>query len=172
MKTGEKYIVEIGEIIRGYGNKEDDPARVSEPLAKIKGFNSLVFDENGLKKLKKLEETEQGETIEKCIKELHELKDSLEKNIETYKKRLSDAEQEITSNAKAMTTNANAGEYLIRCRDCARWEREDAYSHVGYCSEHRFVKDYRDIEVGIHPKTEEDFFCADGFKNFGENEDE
>ena len=47
MKVGEKYVVEIDEIIEGH-----DGIR----LAKIKGFNSLVFDKNGLDKLEKVDE--------------------------------------------------------------------------------------------------------------------
>lgn len=47
MKVGEKYVVEIDEIIEG---------RDGTKLAKIKGFNSLVFDKNGLDKLEKVDE--------------------------------------------------------------------------------------------------------------------
>lgn len=53
MKKGDKYIIEIGEVQTHYddnGNKY--------PLARIKGFNSLVFDEYGLKKLEKVEDKE------------------------------------------------------------------------------------------------------------------
>jgi len=49
MKVGDKYVIEIEEIIRGYGNAEDD--HVHEPIARIKGFNALVFDKYGLEKL-------------------------------------------------------------------------------------------------------------------------
>ena len=45
MKAGDKYIIEIEEVI-GSDNS---------PLAKIKGFNALVFDQNGLDKLVKLD---------------------------------------------------------------------------------------------------------------------
>lgn len=65
MKVHEQYVVEIEEIIQGYMNKEEDPAHVTEPLAKIKGFNALVFDRNGLGKLKKVDE-------DFCIKYLQE----------------------------------------------------------------------------------------------------
>lgn len=40
MKSGERYIIEIDTVVDG--------------LAKIKGFNALVFDENGLNKLEKV----------------------------------------------------------------------------------------------------------------------
>lgn len=51
MKQGDKYIIEIAEVQTHYddnGNKY--------PLARIKGFSSLVFDEYGLGKLEKVEE--------------------------------------------------------------------------------------------------------------------
>lgn len=65
MKVHDQYVIEIEEIIRGYMNKEEDPAHVTEPLAKIKGFNALVFDKNGLNKIKKVDE-------DFCIKYLQE----------------------------------------------------------------------------------------------------
>ena len=46
MKAGDKYIIEIEEVIGSDSN----------PLAKIKGFNALVFDKNGLDKLTKLDD--------------------------------------------------------------------------------------------------------------------
>lgn len=46
MKVGEKYVIEIDRLYSGAFYPE---------LAGIKGFNSLVFDENGLSKLKRLE---------------------------------------------------------------------------------------------------------------------
>lgn len=56
MKVHDKYVIEIGEIVCGYKNDPEAPANVSEPLARIKGFNALVFDQNGLGKLKKVDE--------------------------------------------------------------------------------------------------------------------
>lgn len=53
MKKGDKYIIEVSEVHTHYddnGNKY--------PLARIKGFNSLVFDEFGLGKLEKVEDKE------------------------------------------------------------------------------------------------------------------
>ena len=45
MEVGERYIIEISDVITtNNGN-----------IAKIKGFNALVFDENGLEKLEKAE---------------------------------------------------------------------------------------------------------------------
>ena len=42
MKVGDKYIIEIEEVIRRNGAPQ---------IARVKGFNALVFDKNGLEKL-------------------------------------------------------------------------------------------------------------------------
>lgn len=54
IKVGDKFIVEIGQVISGryIGDGGADNA-----LYLIKGFNSLVFDENGFSKLDKYEES-------------------------------------------------------------------------------------------------------------------
>ena len=54
--VGDKFVIEIGEVFVNGLSFEND----SKPceLYRIKGFNSLVFDENGLDKLKKLEKSE------------------------------------------------------------------------------------------------------------------
>ena len=49
-KKGDKFIIEIGEVIPGHGT-----------LYRIKGFNTLVFDEHGLNKLERYTETPSGE---------------------------------------------------------------------------------------------------------------
>lgn len=55
-KAGDKFIIEIGEVFKttgtymAYGCEE-------ESLYRVKGFNSLVFDDNGLNKLEKYEPT-------------------------------------------------------------------------------------------------------------------
>ena len=53
MKVHDKYVIEIEEIIRGYGNNPEveDPLGVCSPLARIKGFRTLIFDQDGLDKL-------------------------------------------------------------------------------------------------------------------------
>lgn len=51
-KVGDKFVVEIKEI---FENDADDIIHEKE-LYRMKGFNSLVFDTNGLKKLEKVEE--------------------------------------------------------------------------------------------------------------------
>lgn len=53
MKVGEKYVIEIDKTLVA---REAEPLVTHTLLAKIKGFNSLVFDENGLSKLEKLED--------------------------------------------------------------------------------------------------------------------
>jgi hypothetical protein len=53
-KVGDKFVIEIGEVYSNGLPFADD----NEPctLYRIKGFKSLVFDENGIDRLEKLEE--------------------------------------------------------------------------------------------------------------------
>lgn len=59
-KVGDKFIVEIGEVFKAtgtymaYGCEENE---YEENLYRIKGFNSLVFDDHGLNRLEKYEPT-------------------------------------------------------------------------------------------------------------------
>ena len=56
--VGDKFVIEIGEVYSsGLPFANDDEPSI---LDRIKGFNSLLFDENGLDKLKKLEKSELG----------------------------------------------------------------------------------------------------------------
>ena len=56
-KVGDKFIIEIAEV---YENELSGiysfKATTSEPLYRVKGFNSLVFDKNGLDKLEEIED--------------------------------------------------------------------------------------------------------------------
>ena len=52
-KVGDKFIIEIAEVYENVLNGIDALA-TSELLYKIKGFNSLVFDENGLDRLEEV----------------------------------------------------------------------------------------------------------------------
>lgn len=59
-KVGDKFIVEIDEVFKGrttYGKDDQGRYEHNERLYRMKGFNSLVFDENGLSKLEKYEES-------------------------------------------------------------------------------------------------------------------
>ena len=54
-KVGDKFIIEIAEVYENVLNDIDVfEAATSEPLYRIKGFNSLVFDKNGLDKLEEV----------------------------------------------------------------------------------------------------------------------
>ena len=56
--VGDKFVIEIGEVYSsGLPFANDDEPSI---LYRIKGFNSLLLDENGLDKLKKLEKSEVG----------------------------------------------------------------------------------------------------------------
>lgn len=52
MKKGEKYIIEIAEVHTHY----DDNGK-EFPIARIKGFSSLVFDQKGLDKLERVKDS-------------------------------------------------------------------------------------------------------------------
>lgn len=62
--VGDKFVVEIGDIFEQDG----------ETLYRIKGFKSLVFDENGLKKLVSLEEATNVNEVWELIKFLNNTK--------------------------------------------------------------------------------------------------
>ena len=54
-KVGDKFIIEIAEVYENVLSGVDVfEAATSEPLYKIKGFNSLVFDKNGLDRLEEV----------------------------------------------------------------------------------------------------------------------
>ena len=52
-KVGDKFIIEIGEVFKATGTY----MACGESLYRVKGFNSLVFDDNGLNRLEKYEPT-------------------------------------------------------------------------------------------------------------------
>lgn len=52
MKKGDKYVIEIGEV-----EYFEDDNGVNYPLARIKGFSTLTFDEKGLDRLEKVEDS-------------------------------------------------------------------------------------------------------------------
>ena len=66
----DKFIIEIEEIIKGYGNNPETPDIFNLPvLHRIKGFNALVFDEHGLNKLTKVNPQTKIEDIDDMIAE-------------------------------------------------------------------------------------------------------
>ena len=52
--VGDKFIIEIGEVYNGDISENSNP----KELYRIKGFRSLVFDNNGLDFLEKIEDVE------------------------------------------------------------------------------------------------------------------
>ena len=52
-KKGDKFIIEIADVIKGHDN-EEGPFSDPPVYYRIKGFNALFFDDNGLNKLKKI----------------------------------------------------------------------------------------------------------------------
>lgn len=59
MKKGDKYIIEIAEVEYFEGDND-----ISYPMARIKGFSALTFDQRGLDKLEKIEDSEPVEEKE------------------------------------------------------------------------------------------------------------
>ena len=65
-KVGDKFIIEIAEVYENVLNSVDVfEAATSEPLYRIKGFNSLVFDKNGLDKLEEVADKKEFYCIRK-----------------------------------------------------------------------------------------------------------
>lgn len=59
IKVGDKFVIEVGEII---------PDKNGKPLYKIKGFNTLVFDDVGISRLMKKSNLTGPEAIRKAWK--------------------------------------------------------------------------------------------------------
>ena len=59
-KVGDKFIIEIEKIYESSLKGIDVLEDMTEPLYKIKGFNSLVFDKNGLDRLEKVADKKNG----------------------------------------------------------------------------------------------------------------
>lgn len=67
-KIGDKFLIEIEEVY-----ESEMPFSSPDELFKVKGFNSLVFDKNGLDKLEKIDEyTARAETVSEILTEKYE----------------------------------------------------------------------------------------------------
>ena len=67
-KVGDKFIIEIEKIYESSLKGIDVFEDITEPLYKIKGFNSLVFDKNGLDKLEEVADKKNYVTTENvCV---------------------------------------------------------------------------------------------------------
>jgi len=51
---------------------------------------------------------------------------------------------------------------VVRCRECAHWERYDNTAGCGYC--HKVKFEYGENGYVFNPVKEPDFYCADGRK--------
>lgn len=73
--VGDKFVIEIGEVLAGYKNNPEtvNDGGITTVLHRIKGFNSLVFDKNGLDKLQKLNPEMKIEDIDDMLAE-HDLR--------------------------------------------------------------------------------------------------
>ena len=63
-KVGDKFIIEIEKIYESSLKGIDVFEDMEEPLYKIKGFNSLVFDKNGLDRLEEVADKKNGITTD------------------------------------------------------------------------------------------------------------
>lgn len=81
-KPGDKFIIEIEDIYQAANDDSNLIDPIPFELARIKGFNSLVFDEKGLNKLKRYEEPKK-EDIQKGDEVCFE-NDSSVKFVATY----------------------------------------------------------------------------------------
>lgn len=63
-KVGDKFIIEIEKIYESSLKGIDVFEDMVEPLYKIKGFNSLVFDKNGLDRLEEVADKKNGITTD------------------------------------------------------------------------------------------------------------
>ena len=59
-KVGDKFIIEIEKVYESSLKGIDVFEDMEEPLYKIKGFNSLVFDKNGLDRLEEVADKKNG----------------------------------------------------------------------------------------------------------------
>lgn len=107
-KVGDKFVIEIEETICGYGNNPDDIGHITEPLHRIKGFNTLVFDAYGLDKLQKINPKLKIEDIDDMLAE-HDLKK------EAYEKGLNDAWELARKVADISTTSERADMFGYYC---------------------------------------------------------
>ena len=57
-KKGDKFIIEIADEIQGHNNNEG-PSSDPAVYYRIKGFNTLFFDDSGLNKLKKFKDEDE-----------------------------------------------------------------------------------------------------------------
>ena len=73
-KVGDKFVIEIAENIKGYGNdpEQEDPLNLPV-LHRIKGFNSLVFDDFWLDKLQQITDFDGKMYTELVEGELHKV---------------------------------------------------------------------------------------------------
>lgn len=67
-KVGDKFLIEIDEVY-----ESEMPFSLPNELFKAKGFNSLVFDKNGLDKLEKIDDNHvRAETVSEILTEKYE----------------------------------------------------------------------------------------------------
>ena len=92
MKVGDKYVVEIAEVIGRNGGKQ---------IAMIKGFNTLVFDKSGLEKLEPYELAEDT-AYQKGYNDCERVMDR--KTTEVYNKGYEDGKNAVINESEKITS--------------------------------------------------------------------
>lgn len=93
----DKYVIELEEMYVRNGSEsvQNSPER----LYRVKGFNSLVFDDAGLKKLKKASDSDAVERVQELERQVEVLKKKCKKSFEEGRKSaLNDLADFVSSN--------------------------------------------------------------------------
>lgn len=148
-KPGDKFIIEIGEdYIYSDFTKTEEQKKAPAHLYRIKGFNSLVFDENGLDRLDKYSEDKSYDKglsdAWECAKQVCDLSFSDAKEIygeenDTLLKVMQNfTPQEAIEKLKAWETFQKIKK---QCEDCPAWDGYD-------CSRTQEEDCLKEIKVG------------------------
>lgn len=138
---GDKFVIEIEEKY----NSQTTP--FSEELYKIKGFNSLVFDDNGLNKIQKINPQLEIEDIDDMLAEYDLKKESYEKGLndawELTRKLfgyVEDGNYTTTDLCRIFGTNAHADivsldyqEVLAKMEDYKKKQEEIKIGDIVFC---------------------------------------
>ena len=109
----DKYVIELEEMYVRNGSErvQNSPER----LYRVKGFNSLVFDDAGLKKLKKASDSDAVERVRELEKQVEVLKKKCKKSFEDGRKSaLNDLAEFVSSNNEKSCGN---------CEPCHKSEK-------------------------------------------------
>ena len=138
MKSGDKYIIQIGQVMKDANGKE---------YAKIKGFNTLIFDDQGLDKLQKYSDASSDDLAEVLIAGQNEAWTLAQRIAETSSK-------DIISAGIKYNPTLYHDEYEISCsaileNDFAAVKKKFEDFDRKYCEEESAAESIEDILVDI-----------------------